>query len=589
MISATCLISVEVSGEVSGIQNYDTSNATFVIGAAILPGPLCHYKMNDAAANTNVDDSRDIAEGTLSSNVGNNTENISTEGKINGALDFNGTDDYAGDYVECGTGTALDVVNAPFSISVWIYPHVNRSQMIAFKGSASQGWLLVTNRSGGNDIDLGKGGICDQSVGYTFSANTWYHIVAVQNFAGGSPSYVEYYINGEDIGGYNETTPYYTSAGVSQRIGGKFEYHEGGTLYDFDGKIDDFRLYNFALNQTQIDFLYNSGNGTEHELGEDMIPPVVTIEAPATGYSITGGTQYLISWEASDNVALSSEAFTIWFSSNEGTDWAQITSKLGSAARTYSWNVPSMLTNEAMISIEAADQAGNIGCGISGTFEITGGVPPVGNAPTIEAIRVNGRRFRSGDIISSTVSLDAVISRESSGVTSAILYIDGVQVSPNLVFGSVAGQLETWHIDFKAPPSSQRRRVLIFRMEDLNGVGINTVEARVYGGTVQMIGRALNFPNPFQPMSDDPGRNTTSIQYVLTVDARIHLIIYDITGHEVKRMVFSSGENGGRGGTNQVTWNGRSMFGEPVGNGMYIYKIISGNEVIGSGKFVVLE
>jgi hypothetical protein len=31
------------------------------------------------------------------------------------------------------------------------------------------------------------------------------------------------------------------------------------------------------------------------------------------------------------------------------------------------------------------------------------------------------------------------------------------------------------------------------------------------------------------------------------------------------------------------------MFGEALGNGMYLYKIISGGSVIGSGKLVVLD
>ena len=42
-------------------------------------------------------------------------------------------------------------------------------------------------------------------------------------------------------------------------------------------------------------------------------------------------------------------------------------------------------------------------------------------------------------------------------------------------------------------------------------------------------------------------------------------------------------------GLNQVTWNGESMGNDVVGNGMYLYKIISGNEVIGTGKLVIFD
>ena len=46
---------------------------------------------------------------------------------------------------------------------------------------------------------------------------------------------------------------------------------------------------------------------------------------------------------------------------------------------------------------------------------------------------------------------------------------------------------------------------------------------------------------------------------------------------------------GGRGGANQALWDGKSLGREFVGNGMYFYKIISGDQVIGSGKLVIFD
>ena len=76
---------------------------------------------------------------------------------------------------------------------------------------------------------------------------------------------------------------------------------------------------------------------------------------------------------------------------------------------------------------------------------------------------------------------------------------------------------------------------------------------------------------------------------MLSIDAPVTLIIYDITGHEVKRVTSPSGVNGGRAGTNSVQWDGRTIFHEVAGNGMYVYKIISGRKVIGTGKVVVFD
>jgi hypothetical protein len=112
-----------------------------------------------------------------------------------------------------------------------------------------------------------------------------------------------------------------------------------------------------------------------------------------------------------------------------------------------------------------------------------------------------------------------------------------------------------------------------------------TMEALLKAGGVQMIGRPNNYPNPFSPMSG----GSTTIQYTLTTDATITIIIYDVTGHEMKRMKFRGGSQGGRGGANQALWDGKSLGREFVGNGMYFYKIISGDQVIGSGKLVIFD
>ncbi len=38
--------------------------------------------------------------------------------------------------------------------------------------------------------------------------------------------------------------------------------------------------------------------------------------------------------------------------------------------------------------------------------------------------------------------------------------------------------------------------------------------------------------------------------------------------------------DGGRAGVNTVSWNGKSLFGETAGNGMYLYKIVTKNRVL---------
>jgi hypothetical protein len=103
----------------------------------------------------------------------------------------------------------------------------------------------------------------------------------------------------------------------------------------------------------------------------DSFAPQVTVTAPKTGGIITKAAPYTITWAATDEIMLTPEAFTIWYSTDEGANWELITSEVSSLESSYQWNVPDILTDEAMVSIEAKDGAGHFGYGISGKFAIS--------------------------------------------------------------------------------------------------------------------------------------------------------------------------------------------------------------------------
>jgi hypothetical protein len=220
-------------------------------------------------------------------------------------------------------------------------------------------------------------------------------------------------------------------------------------------------------------------------------------------------------------------------------------------------------------------------------YTLTGVTIATTGSPTIEWVKMNGVHFRSGDIISSKAEMKIRLLDEQ-GIATIELFVDSSTTpilfdldpldTPGTTFEG------TWK--GKLTPLDVGTHVLHFHAQDGGGHDkYLEMLAVVMGGRVSVIGGTYNYPNPFSPT----GGGTTNIQYVLSTDATITVIIYDITGHEVKRMKFGAGTQGGRGGTNQISWNGQSMGNEVVGNGMYIYKIISGTEVIGSGKVVVYE
>ncbi|HVN67814.1 MAG TPA: hypothetical protein VMT55_05525, partial [Candidatus Sulfotelmatobacter sp.] len=124
-------------------------------------------------------------------------------------------------------------------------------------------------------------------------------------------------------------------------------------------------------------------------------------------------------------------------------------------------------------------------------------------------------------------------------------------------------------------------------IEAADGLGSGTtISARglkVFGA-LAVIGRPMNYPNPFKP-SVQP----TTINYKLSVSADVKFVICDLAGRQVYNQLFLSGTPGGTAGENEPTWNGRNFNGQIVGNGVYVYFITSGGKVLGSGEISIYE
>ncbi len=74
-----------------------------------------------------------------------------------------------------------------------------------------------------------------------------------------------------------------------------------------------------------------------------------------------------------------------------------------------------------------------------------------------------------------------------------------------------------------------------------------------------------NYPNPFNPV--------TRIRYQLPSDSRISLIIYNILGQEVRRLIDNSMQPAG---FYSLQWDGKDEFGNSVASGVYFYRIRAG-------------
>jgi hypothetical protein len=166
------------------------------------------------------------------------------------ALDFDGVND--------NVSIPDSLVHKPeiVSVSCWAFARNTSAGLIVFKGNTrdtffeayaissfgSQFYAVVSNSSGVQTI-----------VAPTRTLNTWHHLILV--FA--RPTLSMFY-NGSLFGSathdypidYN-TTP--LTIGKTTRV--------SASVFPFNGRIDDIRIFNTALTADDAAYLYNNGNG----------------------------------------------------------------------------------------------------------------------------------------------------------------------------------------------------------------------------------------------------------------------------------------------------------------------------------------
>lgn len=86
-----------------------------------------------------------------------------------------------------------------------------------------------------------------------------------------------------------------------------------------------------------------------------------------------------------------------------------------------------------------------------------------------------------------------------------------------------------------------------------------------------------NYPNPFNP--------TTTFSYSLPKLSEVNVVVYNIVGQVVARIVNHKMQNAGR---YEVNWNGTDDFGKSVASGVYFYQLKT-NEVTLTKKMMLLK
>ncbi len=222
--------------------------------------PVAQWKMDECQGTTINDSAGNSLTGTLSGATPGTCATSGSwfngvTGRRNYSLDFDGTDDV----VTITNANPIDFdssLSNGVSFCAWVNADSdgeNDVGQILFKGTNT--YLRVDSQSGGNldvetSLDLGT---TDATVNVTsgIATSSWNHICT--SYTDDGDDEVEIYINGNLRGtSTNGVGSPATSDSNNLLIGGT-------TTANYDGKIDDVRIYNYGLNATQIKSVYSDG------------------------------------------------------------------------------------------------------------------------------------------------------------------------------------------------------------------------------------------------------------------------------------------------------------------------------------------
>jgi hypothetical protein len=228
---------------------------------------VAHWKLDENAASATVSDETGNHDGTYKDGSGNiNTSTGASTGHIDGALDFDGGDEY----VDVTDHADFTPALSAFSISAWCYMDSVTNFYIASKGTYNTNgeWVFYSGASDtlifllmDEDADncyIGR----TYSTGITAYEGTWIHVVATYD-GGTTSAAAKIYLNGARVDNANaENLPV---AFLSVRDGNANVYVGRYTTVYGNGRIDDLRIYSEELAQSQIDALYR-GTATGHRI-----------------------------------------------------------------------------------------------------------------------------------------------------------------------------------------------------------------------------------------------------------------------------------------------------------------------------------
>jgi parallel beta-helix repeat protein/predicted outer membrane repeat protein len=253
---SNCILWNNTDGDLFGDPVPLETRYSFVeeeVNEPTLSGLVSHWKL-DEGSGTTVYDSAGMNHGTIYGATW-------TTGIIDGALDFDGADDY----VALPDNEPVWLPQNNFTLAAWVYPADYAGAKILdlnFTASANpdydQGYAVGRNNNGQISFEMNTTTTTDENTRTNDALVTgrWYHIIALRNSTT-QAIYLDGQLNVsrtcasapiDFVGGYDD-----------DRVSiGRVTTNIVNDLY-FAGKIDEVRIYDRALSAGEINAIYKAG------------------------------------------------------------------------------------------------------------------------------------------------------------------------------------------------------------------------------------------------------------------------------------------------------------------------------------------
>jgi len=211
------------------------------------------------------------------------------------------------------------------------------------------------------------------------------------------------------------------------------------------------------------------------------------------------------------------------------------------------------------ITVTAKDLAGNSTSSVTSVFL---SVPP-----DSAFFKFDGITVCSGDFVNAAASSIKIVDEAGLGISSGTAKLDGADVGYDDTTGDVSAGTLSPGSHVLALTAGTKTYTLSFTAEDS-----------------LKIGRAVACPSPF-----NPDLESTGITFNVSKDSDVTAYIFDTGG----TLVWKGSSAGTTGFNSGIAWNGRSLDGRALSNGVYIIRLIardsSGAASASSGKVVLLK